>query len=201
MARKIFFIGFNKTGTMTYNAILKQNGFNGYHYTKWASLSNTGDYESLDNIIKRYDVFSDGEKPNYKRLDTTYPGSLFILNTRDLKKWLQSRIKHVYREYPKNAKCWMWCNYIQDPDACIKNWIQQRLDYHYEVRQYFKDRPNDFMVLDIDDPEKITKLSEFIGIPLIWNGSTVNARPLDSLGSEYKNLMLQEFKRIDRILS
>jgi hypothetical protein len=86
-------------------------------------------------------------------------------------------------------------------DACIKNWIQQRLDYHYEVRQYFKDRPNDFMVLDIDDPEKITKLSEFIGIPLIWNGSTVNARPLDSLGSEYKNLMLQEFKRIDRILS
>lgn len=201
MTRKIFFIGFNKTGTMTYNAIFVSNGFNGYHLTKWASLSNTADYESLDNLIKKYDVFTDGERPNYKRLDKIYPGSLFILNTRNLKKWLQSRIKHVFREYPDDAKCWMWCQYIANPNECIKKWITQRLDYHYEVREYFKNRPNDFLEIDIDDPDKIDKLSNFIGEKLIWNEQIINSRQVNERGPEYRKLILKEFKRIDRILS
>lgn len=50
----------------------------------------------------KYECFSDnGQKNNYKELDLNYENSIFILNVREMDKWLISRFKHGLRKKHK----------------------------------------------------------------------------------------------------
>jgi hypothetical protein len=105
------------------------------------------------------DIVIDG-KPNwihahvdyYKLLDEQYPNSKFILNTRNTEDWIKSRCnflmspngrKNEYIEYTKLV-------HNTDTETVIDLWRNQWKTHHIDVLEYFKDRPKDLLVYDID---------------------------------------------------
>lgn len=106
-------------------------------------------------------------------LDLNYPNSKFILNTRDIDGWIESRLRHVchfapmrygytkrlqnpesYMEYHKQAY------QVDNTDELIKIWRSQWYIHHDNVLTHFAGRPNDLLVYNIDkDP--FAKLIDF----------------------------------------
>jgi len=178
---KIFCIGLNKTGSTSLDAAFKILGFKNVHYSIWYP---GGGKEILSDIIRDnsehnrmlfsgiegYDAYSDffqrGETQRpFKILDEQYPNSKFILNTRDLRSWLRSRERHVLKkpnliklqkENPSNA----WFNIDQAA------WRKDFIEYHENVLFYFRNRPADFLVINVPAGEGWGKLCPFLGVPI-----------------------------------
>jgi len=171
---RVWAIGFNKCGTTTMFRFFQKNGIPSIHHGRQGSLA-TSIYENhlndrplLSEEFRKYIAFFDmeniyAEPPIYithtlfKELDSCYPGSKFILNTRDKNDWIKSRCSHVD---PINKKRYVdvLCEAYGISEAeLVTRWSQEWDAHHAEVLEYFKDRPQDMLVFDIDndDPEKI----------------------------------------------
>jgi Sulfotransferase domain len=103
---KIFLIGFNKTGTTSIEAALKDLGFIMGDQEKGELLLHSiakGNYNGLAELISYGEAFQDVpfSLPNmYKRLHKEYPNARFILSTRNSKEeWYNSITKY-------HAKLW-----------------------------------------------------------------------------------------------
>ena len=128
---KYFVIGFNKTATTTFHNIFLQNNLTSQHTVFWET--------------NKYTCFSDcGNINDFKKLDLMYKNAIFILNVRELDKWLISRFKHGLR-YPEKPN---WA-YPYTRETCIE-WIHQRKMYHLEVLNYFKKRPQKLIIVNIE---------------------------------------------------
>lgn len=140
MSSKVFCIGFNKTATTSITNILNQFGLETLHHGTWHHWVRDKQFAKL----KHYDAFTDGQQKDFRVLDKKYPGSKFILNTRPLKNWLTSRWCHV--ETNKSTKRSTW---ISNEPTHIAQWTLERDDYHADVLEYFKDRSDDFAIIDL----------------------------------------------------
>ena len=163
---KIFQIGFNKCGTLSIHHFFEENGLQSIHWGM-SMLATTikRNHETNQPLLRGYedyDCFTDMEEvqsntfiylTHFKELDKQYPNSKFILNLRPVDKWIQSRIKHQ--------------NYLKvfqritglDEDGVIKHWKKQWNEHITSVQEYFKDRPKDLLVFDIESESH--KLIEF----------------------------------------
>src|SRR5262245_10122955 len=108
---KVFCIGLNKTGTRSLNDALELLGLRGMHWggRDVASAAQRGPQikaaveralaegrpllDDLDDADAYSDILALSE--NFTALDEQYPGSKFILTTRDVDDWLASRRRHV----------------------------------------------------------------------------------------------------------
>ena len=133
--KKIFVIGFNKTGTSSFDALFRNLGINSTH--ECCNIP-------VLNIIDEYDAFTDGEHLNFQEYFKKYPDSLFILNTRPIKNWLVSRYKHG--EYHKFNDCWCW----PISEERTNWWITTRETHHKNVIQFFKNKPNKLLLINIE---------------------------------------------------
>ena len=136
MRRKIFCVGFNKTGTSTLDALFKEQlGYNSVHNnTEWTYWT----FSAQDRRLNDYDAFSDGESAFIANLKKRYPDAYFILNTRPLKSWVSSRHKAVERsrrlvewflkKYLPLGVVATWINrfLLRNSDADMLRWIQIR---------------------------------------------------------------------------
>ena len=129
--KKYFVIGFNKTATTTFHNLFLKNNLTSQHTTRWDT--------------DKYECFSDnGDLNNYKELDLKYENSIFILNVRELDKWLISRFKHGLRV--KHKPNWAYPN---TREKCI-DWINYREKYHMEILDYFTERPEKIIIVNIE---------------------------------------------------
>ena len=67
--KKIFVIGFNKTGTSSFDALFRNLGINSTH--ECCNIP-------VLNIIDEYDAFTDGEHLNFQEYFKKYPDSLLF---------------------------------------------------------------------------------------------------------------------------
>lgn len=133
--KKYFVIGFNKTATSTFHNLFLENNLTSQHSTHW----NTDEYA----------CFSDNGNLNYyKELDLKYEDSIFILNVRELDKWLVSRFKHGLRDKKNWPNRPSWA-YPYTREKCIE-WINEREKYHMEILDYFTERPEKIIIVNID---------------------------------------------------
>lgn len=133
---KIFVIGFNKTGTSSFYSLFKDVGLKSIHNVRVNYL----------NILDNYDTFSDGFHPvsKIKLYYDKYPNSLFILNTRPIRKWLISRYKHARS---RNFKpCWCYPPSYE----LTKKWIDSREKHYKEVLEYFSDKEDKLIIVNIE---------------------------------------------------
>ena len=137
---KVFAIGFNKTATTSLTSVLQKFGLKTLHHGTWHHWVQQKQFNKIDP----YDALTDGQAKDFRALDEHYPGSKFILNTRPLINWLVSRWCHV--ETNKRTRRSGW---ISNSEIDIAEWANKREDYHADVLEYFKDRPNDFCVIDL----------------------------------------------------
>ena len=193
---KVFFIGFNKTGTTSYHNMMKTLvGKKAAHRAIWTDWTFSRNKTKLD----KYDVFTDGECANLQNLDTLYPKAKFVLNTRSLEGWLISRHKSIERSRELNK--WFfrkilpinWLrNYINsrlldNSEQAMRRWIQIRNAYHKYAIDFFQDRPSDLLVLDLAEKDALVRLQNFIELE-----SPLKSEHKNSSGNDLRSGLLFE---------
>ena len=146
---KIFCIGFQKTGTTSLGKALE---ILDYKVCGPVGVTNPKiEKEALGWAIQRinyYDAFQDNPWPMfYKELDRLYPGSKFILTTRHPRNWIKSAKKY-FGYYESAAEVWIYGG-VGTPIKNQKRFLQRYKKHNREVRDYFKNRPNDFLEIDL----------------------------------------------------
>lgn len=175
---RVWAIGFNKCGTTTIYDFFRKNKIPSTHYglknnTLASSIYNNylNGKPLLSPEFSKFKAFFDMEdiyaqSPIYitqtlfKELDANYPGSKFILNTRDKDDWIKSRCAHVD---PMNKKRYVdvLCEAYNISEAdLITRWNQEWDEHHANVIEYFKDRPQDLLIFNIDT-DNAEKICEF----------------------------------------
>jgi len=177
--QKVFGLGLSRTGTRSLTAALQILGYDVAHYPTdedtYNELAN-GQYDLT--LLKTHDGITDiTVAPYYAQLDRAYPGSKFILTVRERDGWLRSCQNHWFNR-PAFKK-------TEDPaeQAYLKvrqlfraavygcyTFVPERFVWAYEqhvrnVQEYFRDRPDDLLVLDICSGEGFDRLAEFLGRP------------------------------------
>ncbi len=153
---KIFGIGLSKTGTTSLTKALEYFGYKAKHNPRPHIL-----YEMVD----KYDALTDiSISSNYKTLDERYPNSKFILTIRDMKPWLKSCHFELSKEKKPNE--WRAENRLKTYGTV--NWDRRKFKKAHkrhikDVMEYFKDRPEDLLVLDtFNERNKWKKLCNFL---------------------------------------
>jgi hypothetical protein len=94
--RKVFCIGFHKTGTTSMEQALRILGYRvtGPDHVHDPEIARTL-HQVTAELSHRYDAFQDNPWPLvYKEMDALHPGSRFILTVRDEEKWYDSNRNH-----------------------------------------------------------------------------------------------------------
>ena len=174
MSKKIFVIGFNKTGTSSFHFLFKNLNINSIHDREIPVM----------NIINKYDAFTDGNHTgeegstgNFIDYYNAKPNSLFILNVRPIRKWLISRYKHATCTQFKDNWCWP----VSDEKTNI--WIEHRERHFQNILSFFKDKPNQLLIINIEKNGWENVVSKFIK----KNRSVVsyrNKKPDDRLSAD-----------------
>jgi hypothetical protein len=166
---RVFGIGLNKTGTTSLHAALQALGYRSLHH---------GGPESADAVARAareglpllthlgdYDAFSDIQllAVRFAVLDEQYPGSRFILTTRDLDGWLDSRRRHVERNVARHQRGEYDGTFLT---VDIEAWTARWMEHTSSVQAHFAERPGDLLVLDLAKGAGWDVLCPFLGRPV-----------------------------------
>ncbi len=175
MLPKIFVIGFNKCGTTSLHKMFRRAGLASSHYRHHGAdgssaiiaekmdqnarkglplldgIADATAYSDMDMCQKRSYLSGIGQ---FRLLDRQYPGSRFILNTRDPENWLNSRCRHFDGGYLRRAMAQAG---VRDMHEMRAIW---RLDWHARhaaLQVHFATRRDQFLIFDIerDDPKTL----------------------------------------------
>ena len=167
MKPKVFCIGFHKTGTTTLEVALKKLGYRvtGCFGTKDPDIASKV-HEMAYAMVERFDAFEDNPWPIlYKDLDTRFPGSKFILTRRPSDAWIRSQVKDfATTETPMRR--WIYGEDAGCPEGNEGIYVKRYERHNREVLDYFKDRPDDLLVMDIPADASWDKLCHFLGHPI-----------------------------------
>ena len=162
---KVFEIGSPRTGTSSlgwaYEILgLKHKGWDSRLYHQCSK----GDFKKALEEAEKFDAFEDGPWHDfglYKALDRKFPNSKFILLERDIPGWIKS---HEY--FFSADKMAYGPSPIHNYKAKKQKIIESHLEKYREIREYFKNRPNDLLVMNICAGEGWEKLCPFLGFPM-----------------------------------
>ncbi|MFD1717381.1 sulfotransferase family protein [Georgenia deserti] len=169
MRQKIFGVGLNKTGTTTLCRALEHLGYSSFHHAsviyppqrveRFASRAISDGRHPFADLrgLMRFDAYFDIRviERQFEEFDRWFPGSKFILHTRNFDDWMRSRMKHVHRNEGSRVRNW------QDIDA--DDWERLWREQHERVRRYFSDRPDDLLEIDVPAGDGWEKLAPFLG--------------------------------------
>jgi hypothetical protein len=175
---RIFGIGMHKTATTSLHLALKILGYDTAHWKSahwakaiWEEMAAWGRSLTLE---KHYALSDLPIAILYQELDKAYPGSKFILTVRNEGAWLESVRNHWSHESNPFRKAW-----DHDPfthrvhkltygqkgfDAEV--FLERYRRHNAEVKEYFKDRPDDLLVMDMDRGAGWGWLCGFLRVPV-----------------------------------
>jgi len=159
--KKVFVIGFHKTGTSSLKKALTILGYKvkGPFGTKDPNISRYA-CEAAFRFVEQYDAFQDNPWPIiYKELDKKYPGSKFILIIRPAEKWLESQVRHFGTTKTPMRE---WIYGVGYPAGNEGVYLARYERHNKEVLEYFKDRPDDLLVLRLAEGDGWKKLCKFL---------------------------------------
>jgi hypothetical protein len=167
MKRKVFCIGFHKTGTTTMRDALRILGYRvtGPNGVRDPDIAGKLD-AMVDALAAEYDAFQDNPWPLvYRRMDAAWPGSKFILTLRDPDRWYASNAGHFQdAETPMRRLIYgEAAGSPQGNEALYKARMQR---HNAEVREYFRDRPDDLLVFDVAQADPWQAICGFLGEPV-----------------------------------
>lgn len=175
---RIFGIGMHKTATTSLHMALTKLGFDSAHWknahwakTIWKEMTFGLRSPTLE---KNYALCDLPITILFRQLDAAYPGSKFILTRKDEAKWLHDVRDHWGYETNRFRKGW-----DSDPFTHrLHNLVygQKHFDaevflnryraHNAEVLEYFKERPNDLLVMDMDQGAGWADLCSFFKTPV-----------------------------------
>lgn len=171
---KIFGIGLSRTGTKSLTAALKILGYRISHYPcdkKTFKELSTGIYNL--SILEKCDGITDiTVVPFFPQVDRIYPASRFILTLREKESWLDSMEKHFAVNplsnilpdflYERKTR-----RFLRAAVYGIYTFNRERMSYVFDahltkVREYFHDRKEKLLEMDITAGEGWEKLCPFV---------------------------------------
>ena len=161
---KVFCIGFMKTGTTTLNRALSILGYRVSHNSwKWLKMICKNDWKGIQEKMDAWDVVEDNPIPLiYKELDALYPGSKFILTERKPEKWYNSVSYHV-GDLSSPMHEWLFGRGKGLPRNDKKHALNVFVKHRENVIEYFKDRPDDLLIIDITKIKNWDTICTFLG--------------------------------------
>jgi hypothetical protein len=164
MKGKIICIGFHKTGTSSLTDALAKLGYSFRSNTNSALISILkGDFSRVLRRTRGYDALEGFPWfMIYKELDQRIPGSKFILTIREKEPWYRSVADHIgnLRSPPHE---WIYGRGKGIPSE-DKSHTLSIYDAHNEgIIKYFKDRPDDLLILDLYADDKWQQICKFLG--------------------------------------
>ena len=194
----MFGIGRNKTGTTSLAVALRNLGYRVGDQSAAEELMEDWairDFRRLIHYCRSADAFQDvpfSLDYTYQAVDVAFPGSRFVLTVRDSpEQWFESltgfHTKIVGRgrlptaadlqEFPYRHKGWLWRQqrliYGVDETTLYDRelYIEHYRRHNESVRDYFRHRPEDLLLLNLADPSSARALCEFIDVP--YDGQTM----------------------------
>ncbi|MEX0844436.1 MAG: sulfotransferase [Balneolaceae bacterium] len=121
----------------------------------------------------------------FKKLDKQYTGSKFILNTRNVDNWIESRLKlNTNNNKIAYRSCTCGDNVHESKEELANCWRGEWEEHHASVKSYFSDRPNSLLVFNIEkDP--VNKITSFFKRLELDTSFWKKRNPT----TEYKNLL------------
>ncbi|MFT5815259.1 MAG: hypothetical protein ACI9VT_003031 [Psychroserpens sp.] len=163
---KIFIIGLPRTGTTSVCAAMLELGFSVAHtaYTERAFFE--------AQVIADTPIFCD-----YQHLDKAYPNAKFIYLTRTMDKWLPSIGQLLARMHanlirgdggfnPIIKRCYqaVFAPYSSDNINNIDFLAQCYQQHEKQVMEYFQDRADDILTIDVSVNQNYAQLIKFLDI-------------------------------------
>jgi hypothetical protein len=175
---RIFGIGMHKTATTSLHLALDVLGINSAHWKNahwakaiWDEMHTWGTSLTLE---KHYALSDLPITTLYEKLDKGYPGSKFILTVRNENRWLESVKNHWSPEHNQFRAAWSTDSFTHKIHKAIYG--QKHFDaeiflaryrrHNAEVREYFKHRPDDLLVMDMDSNPGWLDLCNFLDKPI-----------------------------------
>lgn len=173
--RKVFGVGFQKTGTTSLGTIFQKLG---YRTLSYADFRHLAERETLEwdevtelalGLMQDADAAKDTPWPLlYKTLDAAFPGSKFIHVTRDTEAWLNSALND-FQDYPNAIHRMIYGS--NGPKGYEMIWADRYEAHNAEVAEYFRDRPEDYLHIRLEDGVTYEKVCPFLGEPLVGTGA------------------------------
>jgi hypothetical protein len=188
--KKIFIIGFHKTGTSSLGKAFQILGYRvcGGYFIKneYRNVKNPEEYlwNYISPAINDYEVFQDTPWFIFwRQIYKNYPNALYILTYRDSEKWYNS----VYNHFGDGSN-WFYHDLIYgDPDPTNHKdlYIKKYEDHNKNVMDFFEGK-NNFLPLDLDQGIQWESLVEFTG----------NKKPIWQFPMANKSETKDQFSRI-----
>jgi len=206
--RKVFCIGFNKTGTTSLEAFMRENGFKCGNQQEGELLINSylkGDWEKLIAFCQSADFFQDlpfSAPKTAAILAEAYPNAQYILTVRENAEiWYNSITEFHKIKFGKNGKLpskhdlqeaeYRYKGFAWDANRALydspenepynKESLIKAYETHIEnVKRIFSGKQN-LIIIDLSKPNTVAELNTFLGIE-----STLETMPWLNKTSEAK---------------
>lgn len=166
---KIFVVGLSRTGTTSLHLALVVLGRPSVHYPSSAVVRwMYGKFERDE--LSDFEACSDIPVAIYFReLDRRYPGSKFILTTRDERSWLDST-RAWWANTPPSDRSTLLRDMVRlaaygSATYCEDRFLRRYREHLSQVREYFSGRAPSLLELDVAAEDKWRKLSRFLDVP------------------------------------
>jgi hypothetical protein len=161
---KVIGVGFQKTGTSSLREALKILGYRVKDTSTRPLIPILkGNYGKVLRMLKGYTAVEDTPwYMIYKELDERIPGLKFVLTLREEESWYKSVARHIgYLRNPSHE--WIYGRGKGLPKDHKENTLEVYRNHVREVREYFRDRPGDFLEVDFTAGQGWEELCEFLG--------------------------------------
>ena len=117
------------------------------------------------DLARKHDAVEDMPWPLlYKELDREFPDAKFILTVRDTQGWLKSICDH-FGSAPSQMQQLTYGEEFSAPIGNEDHYCKIYEAHNEDVKAYFKDRPDDLLVLNLSEGNTWHTICEFIGVP------------------------------------
>ncbi|MFG0319446.1 MAG: sulfotransferase family protein [Planctomycetota bacterium JB042] len=165
---KIFGIGLSKTGTTSLFAALHHLGYETatYRHLKRLKIKDWFEGDFAHDHLAPWEAVTDLPIGTFFHdLDRRYPGSKFVLTCREIESWLDSARRHWLRR-PTRTKG--FGRKVRLATYGIAGYDAERFRFVYQahernVRWYFRDRPDDLLVMNMGEGDGWPELCRFLG--------------------------------------
>lgn len=201
--RKVFCLGFHKTGTTSLELLMQDMGYQvASPYKNWdddlTRMLEKGDLSELKKVAELFDAFQDAPWfLFYKEFDQLYPGSKFILTLRNGDSWWKSFQNYFGEE---NKPLFNYIYGFDNPIGHEKAFVDRFERHNREVIEYFKDRLDDLLVVDVSEESALEKISAFLSKPASYIDMPHENAKLSVPVDEEKNNMMRCLRKIKKFI-
>lgn len=165
---KIFGIGLSRTGTSSLTQALIELGYKSVHYPP---------LKHIFDVMEKYQAATDTTVAlMYQELDKKYPNSKFILTMRDVGEWLKSCKWFFSKDKAKKGRHFQKTGkLLSEQQSIIRRKLYGNEFFNEEsyregfvlhllsIKEYFKDRPDDLLIMNIGKGDGFNVLCPFLG--------------------------------------